>query len=361
MHETSNDTARAADDEAGDDEAGDDAEVDAEYASADEEPRGPRPAAALRDVPWSAWVFVVLSIAYLVWFVRGSNVIANPTAADIVVYALRVIPAMAAILLPAALLARHPDATSRLRTVLFGTILFAAVQGLLLLAEPLEPIFETLSPPSEELPFLVPLSAAYSTLIGLVSAFGLAYIALGLSQARRFEDVSGPLVSLLVPVATVLATIAGVLAVSRLDLGGTPMSPPLAIYLGSSVILGILRVAVWAYLAAVATRGWRAREEPSTGWSLVVLGAWLVLLALALVNLNGLIENEDPTFVTVYGYVVAASYALGHLCLLAAFAVGLPALDEVDEDEVEDDDDLAGVGEVSLDDDGWPIAADPGR
>jgi hypothetical protein len=339
---------------------------DAEDGVAEPEPyeaaRGPHLPDVVGRIPWLAWVFVILAVSYLVWFVRSSNVIANPTAADMVVYVLRIVPAVSAILLPAALLARHPDATSRLRTILFGTILFAVVQALLILAEPLQPVFESLTPASDELPFLVPLAATYSTLIGLVSAFGLAYIALGLSQARRYEDVSGVLVALFVPVATVLATIAGILAVSRLDLGDTPMSPPLAIYLGSSVVLGILRVAVWAYLAAVVTRGWRAGEGPSSGWLLGVLAAGLVLFALALVNLNGLLEVQDDTFVTIYGYVVAASYAIGHLCLLLAFAVGLPELDLLEDDEEAlDAADAADVDEVVLDDDGWPVVGDPGR
>ena len=335
-----------------------DAEHEVEGAKPDEEARGPLLADVVGRIPWLAWAFVLLAVAYLVWFVRSSNVIANPSAADIVVYALSVIPAVSAILLPAALLARHPDATSRLRTILFGTILFAAVQALAVLAEPLQPTFESLTPPSEELPFLVPLAAVYSTLIGLVAAFGLAYVGLGLSQARRYEDVSGVLVTLFVPVATVLATIAGVLAVSRLDLGDTPMSPSLAIFLGSQVVLGILRVAAWAYLAAVVTRGWRAGEAPPSGWVLGVLAAGLVLFALALVNLNGLLDVRDDTLVTLYGYVVAASYALGHVCLLLAFAVGLPELDEV-EDEEEDDIEGADLGEAVLDDDGWPVDADP--
>ena len=169
--------------------------------------------------------------------------------------------------------------------------------------------------------------------------------------------------SLFVPVATVLATIAGVLAVARLDLGDTPMSPPLAIYFGSSVVLGILRVAVWAYLAAVVTRGWRAGEGPSSGWLLGVLAAGLVLFALALVNLSGLLDVQDDTFVTIYGYVVAASYAVGHLCLLLAFAVGLPELDPVAEIDAEalDAADAAQVDEVVLDEDGWPVAGDAGR
>jgi len=303
----------------------------------DEPARGPHLPDVLGRAPWLAWIFVLLAIGYLVWFVRSSNVVANPSASDVVVYILRLIPSLVAILLPAALLARHPDAMRRAPTLLFGTILFAAVQGMLILAEPLQPFFESLTPASEELPFLVPLAAAFSVLIGLVSAFGLVYIGLGLTQARRYEGGSSVAISLIVPVAAILATIAGILSVARLDLGSTPMSPPLAIYLASSVFLGILRVTVWAYLTAVATRGWRAREEPLAGWQMAVLAGALVLVALALVNVNGLLDFYGDTFATAYGYVVSSSYALGHLALLAAFAIGLPSLDPLEDDEEDDD------------------------
>jgi len=332
-----------------------------------DEARGPHLPDAVDRLPWSAWAFVLLGVGYLVWFVRSPNLDPNPTAADLVVAVLRVIPALTAILLPAALLTRHPDATSRLRTVLLGTILFAAVQGLLILSDALQPVFESLTPPTEELPFILPLSATFSTLIGLVSILALASIAFGLSQARRFEDVSGALVSLLVPVASVLATVGGVLAVSRLDLGDTPMSPPLAIYLASSVVVEILQVVVWAYLATVVTRGWRAGEDPTMGWALGVLSAGLVLIALGLVfgnaflvDVNELGDGGNETFVTIYGYAVATAYALGHVFLLSAFAVGLPELDEVEDDEFVESDAIDDDGPI-LDDDGWPVVADPHR
>jgi hypothetical protein len=340
------------------------------HESEGEEARGPHLPDAVDRLPWLAWVFVLLGLGYLIWFVRSPNVVPNPTAADMVVAILRVIPALTAILLPAALLARHPDAARRLRTVLLGTILFAAVQGLLILSEPLQPAFESLTPASEELPFVVPLSATYSAFVGFVTALGLALVALGLSQARRFEDVSGVVVSLFVPVASVLATVGGVLAVSRLDLGDTPMSPPLAIYLASLVVVEIAQVAIWAYFAAVVTRGWRAGEEPTMGWVLGVLAAGLVIAALGLVYVNGFLvdlnelsDGENDAFVTIYGYVVATAYALGHVFLLSAFAAGLPELDEVEDDEddefVESDtsDDRGSV----LDEDGWPVVADPRR
>jgi len=149
----------------------------------------------------------------------------------------------------------------------------------------------------------------------------------------------------------------------RFTVAGSP--PPLAIYLASSVFLGILRVTVWAYLTAVATRGWRAREEPLAGWQMAVLAGALVLVALALVNVNGLLDFYGDTFATAYGYVVSSSYALGHLALLAAFAIGLPSLDPLEDDEEDDDfddeDDLDEEYRDFDDEDGADIESGTGR
>ena len=305
----------------------------------DQEAPGPHPPGTRGRVPWFAWVFILLAIGDLVWYVRTLGLPASPSISDVAVYALQVIPSVAVILLPAALLIRHRDVPSRARTLLFGTILYALVQGLLILTEPLQGFFESVTPASQELPFLVPLAALYSGLISVVTAFGLTYIAVGLSQARRYEDRGRSLTALFVPTAAIFGTVVGVLTVSRLQLGDTPMSPTLAIYLGASVVLGVVRLVVWVYLATVITRGAQAGEDPRAGWRLGMLGAGLVIIALVLVNLNGLLDIQDQAFVTAYRYAIILGYALGHVSLFGAFVVGLPASDEFDDDKDEFDDD----------------------
>ena len=315
--------------------------------------RGPHLPDVLGRMPWLAWVFVLLAIGDIASYVRNLNVPAGSSIADFAIYVLQVIPSVAVILLPAALLARHPDAMSRARTLLFGTILYAVVQGMLLLSEPLQGFFETLTPPSAELPFLVPMAAVYNGLISVVAAFGLAYMAVGLSQARRFEDRRRSVTILFVPVAAVFGTVVGVLTVSGLDLGDLQMSPTLGIYLGTSVVLGVVRIVAWAYLATAATRGWLASEDPAKGWGLGAVGAGFVVFALVLVNLNGLLAIQDATFATVYRYLIVIAYAFGHIGLLLAFALGLPALgwsDDEDEDDDFDDDDDEFDDDVEFDD-----------
>ena len=76
----------------------------------------------------------------LVWFIVNADSAQITSLVDAVFYGLQVFPAVAAILFPAALLARHPDAATRAPVLLLGTILFALVQLLLLLATPLAPV-----------------------------------------------------------------------------------------------------------------------------------------------------------------------------------------------------------------------------
>jgi hypothetical protein len=282
---------------------------------------------------WPALIFVVLALLDLAWYVVSSGVFVNPTPGDLLVHVLRVTPGLAAILLPAALIARHPDVGRQIPALLAGAILFAAVQGLILVADPLQPLFATITPASEDLPSIVPSAAIYELIVAFVSAAGLGLFGFGLTQARRFADRGTAGVGLLVPAAAVLATIAGVAGLTQLDLTGVSVTPGVLVYLVSSVVLGIVRVVAWAFLAAVTIRGWRAGEAPLTGWWLAVLGTGLVLLALAMLNVRNVIDVTDASVDEIYGYIEATAYAAGNLCLLVAVAVGLPAIDRDGIDE----------------------------
>ena len=349
-------------------EAGTEPETDAET-DAETEPdggpaaRGPHLPDALTGAYWLAWVFVLLAVGDVIWYVNNVKLQADPAIADVAIWVLQLLPGVASILLPAVLIARHSDAFSRARTLLFGMILYAAVQGLLIVSQPLQGFFESVTPPSADLPNLVPLSAIYNGFVALVAAFGLLYIAVGLSQARRYEDRGRRVTAFIVPIAAIFGTVVGVLAVSRIQLGDTPWSPTLAIYLGASVILGILRITVWAYLTTALIRGLVAGEEPRGGWLLGVIGGTLVVLALVLVNLSGVVDITDQTLSTLYGYVIVLSYSLGHVGLLAAFALGLPSLEGLEEDDeddedydddYEDEDDFDDEEEFEHDDEGEP-------
>ncbi|MBA3235268.1 MAG: hypothetical protein H0T59_04625, partial [Chloroflexi bacterium] len=76
---------------------------------------------------WMAWLFVAFALVDVAWFVVGATFTTNPSPTDLLAYVLQVVPALAAVLLPAALLARHPDAPSRLPILVVGTMLLALV------------------------------------------------------------------------------------------------------------------------------------------------------------------------------------------------------------------------------------------
>jgi hypothetical protein len=280
---------------------------------------------------WLALLFVAFALLDLAWWVVNAHFDANPSLLDIATYGLQIVPSVAGVLFPAALLFRHPDAITRART-----IMFALGEALLILTTPLEPFFESVSPPSVDNPGLVPLAAVYNGLISVVFAAALLAMAVGLSRARFYEDRSGPLTMLFVPVVTIFGTILGVLTAASGNLDGVTLSAGLVIYIGSSVFFGVLRIVVWAYLLVSLWRGWRAGEDPGRGWLLGTLGAAFVVLTLILLNLGGLLDPQNQAFNTIYGYITVISYGIGHVLLLVAFLARLPALD-VEEDEPEEE------------------------
>ena len=281
-----------------------------------------------------AWVFILLALGDLVWFIVNAGSAQMTSMADYAFYGFQILPAVAAVLFPAALLARHPDAATRMPVLLLGTSLFALVQLLLILATPLAPSFEAATPATDDVPF-VAMAELYNALTLTVAALGLAFIARGLSLARQFEDRNGPWIDWLVPAATAFATVFGIVGATRLELGSS-VPPLVSVYIGSSVLLGILRVGAWAYVLASSWRGALAGEEPSTGWRLAALGGGIILFALVLVNVVGLITVPEAWMIDAYQWIVVIAYALGHLCLLVAFTIGLPSLDPVDDDDLDD-------------------------
>ena len=154
------------------------------------EPRVPGGPLAIGGLHPLAWVFILLALVDLVWFIVNADTTEMTTPGDFLFYGLQILPAVAAVLFPAALLARHPGAARRAPVLLLGTVLFAIVQLLLILATPLAPAFEAASPASPEVPF-VAMAELYNGLTLAVAALGLGFIARGLSLARFDEDQTG--------------------------------------------------------------------------------------------------------------------------------------------------------------------------
>ena len=298
-----------------------------------EEPRGPHLPDALAGIPWLAWVFIALAIGEIFWLVDNARLGPSPSVELVVSFVLNAISSVAVVLLPAALLSRHPEATARARTLLFGTVLFAAVEGLQILSQVLQPFLESLIPADPELPFIVPLVVIYGALVSLVGSFGLAYIAVGLSQARRWEGHRGIPTALVLLIVGAVGLGSGTVAIAQIQLGETLWSPTLALYFGSTVILRTLFVVAWTAVAVTAGAGARAGEDPNPGWRLAAAGGWMVVGALAIATASGLIlDRRIQDWFTAIQYSITILFTAGYLGLLVAFFVGLPSLDEVEGD-----------------------------
>jgi hypothetical protein len=287
----------------------------------------------LRRFDIRPWAFVLLAIVdVLINTARYNEQPHDLSLNTILSFGLGLIPSIVACLLPAALLVRHPDAWSRGRPLVVGTTLLAVAVVLQLLELPLSPVFQTLTPPADDGLSIVPLSVAYNALYTMVTALGLVDIGLGLTQARRYEDRRS------IPTGWIVLAIAGLATAIRfwtvltLDFTGTPLTPVFLSYIVSFLLLGLITVGSWAYLTVSATGGAIIGESPRVGWRLASAGGWIVLLTFGIITVEGLIQPADENVVGVVVWITSILLAAGHLCLLAAFAAGLPELDDLDDD-----------------------------
>ena len=315
-----------------------------------DEPRGPHLPEAPAGIQRGALVFVALALGEVVWLVANAGLGPAPSVEMVVLFGLGVVPSAVVILLPAALLIRHPDAASRARTLLFGTVLFAAVEGLQILSQVLQPFLESLIPADPALPFIMPMAVIYGAIVSLVSSFGLAYIAVGLSQARRWEGDRGIPTAFVLMVVGAAALGSGIVATAQIQLGETPWSPILALYFGSTVVLRTLFVVAWAAVAVTAGAGARAGEDPDRGWWLAAVAGWVVVGALAIATVSGLIQDPRiQDWSTGIRYTITILFAAGYLGVLASFVIGLPSLAEAEAEPEADDADPAAETEVPAD------------
>ena len=303
-------------------------------------PRGPHLPGVLRVLPTLAWLFVVLAVVRLGWGLREAGFSSTIDPWHVGQVVLFEMPSVVSILLAAALLARHRDAPARLRTLFLGMVLLAVVEGLRVLGAPLEPVFEQLTPADPSVTFLVPSAIVYQVAINLLNALAVAVLAQGLLRARRYEDQAGswPISAILAGLVVVVA-VTGVVSVSRLPAEQLPLTVSVVTYIVSTVVLNVVSAGAFAYLAATATAGARVPEDPGRGWRAGALGGWLVIGSLAALGIAGLVEATPDTGDLMNDVVlgIEAVFSLGFLALLAAFVLGVPALEPLGDEDGADD------------------------
>ncbi len=290
-----------------------------------EEPRSPHLPDRLTSM--TPWVLpFVLVAAYQVWLMWDGQ----PTEGNLAgrlgywVDALRFqFMAIAPVLFGVALFIRHPDARSRLPQVATGAFALLLQQVMRLLEPTLSPVFVALTPESNELSFYSPAAEAYGLLTTVVGVFGIAWLARGLSAARRFEDAVR-----VTPIAILL--VAGAVGSSALSLmaliGVEVFGPPVLI--AGTVLVNLLATLAWAYLFVVALSGWLAREEPRVAWALAAVGAGLALTLRLVAPVMEFVPAPQDLLIRAID-LLALGALIGFVLLVVAFAMGLPSTESV--------------------------------
>ena len=286
------------------------------------EPRGPHLPDAIARIPLGVWPFVALAIleAYGEWVQLRSLQFGHPI--DYVEALISTVGALAVPLIGAALFLRHPSAHRTLPSITVGVALLAAVTVVDALRVP---IFEGILRSDLDYETSILAGTVYSVVQALIRVFALTYLAIGLEDARWFEDrthASGVRVVLLVAAL-------GAPAITAFVVWPWPAEQvvPTLLSLAGQVATNL----AWTYLAWVAFRGWAAGDEPNLGWglaALVAIGNVAITALAALLNLVvwaiGPTESQVPVVLEAFRVLIALLGVLW-VVLFVAFWLGLPA------------------------------------
>ena len=240
---------------------------------------------------------------------------------------LRGIPTAVAFLIPAALFLRHRGAWQTDRLLVVGTVLFGVVELLQFASAGVTGWFDSVIPPDPTSVLPSPLNVTYNVVVGLIGALAPAATGRGLLAARAYEDGRGARWWwLLVAFLTLVAGVTNILLLVNLSLD-IPDSAVLAYFWLTvlTVVVSLVSVFGWAYLAGVTLVGWRSQEEPGAGWGVGALASGVVLAGLAASGLVAAISVFGPALPDQLSLTFLGAFALGYLLLIVAFFAGLPA------------------------------------
>ncbi len=262
------------------------------------------------------------------WATYQSRTTPAWTPETIVGLVLDLLPVVCPVLLPAALLLRHPDAPRVARPLFFGTLMIAAAPFLQLAEPGLEAWFATLTPPPEDLEWFVPSGIVFGYVSSLIGMIGVLSVALGLSKARHWAYRSNARAAgfaiLGIGLVTALATI---VSFTQTDLTEIEMTGALWAYLIASVVVSVITILTWSYLAMTLVRCALSGEEPGLGWLTAALGTCLIVATFAIGAWANIVQTSNEALNNVIFWVSNGTYSLGYLALFLGFVLGMPSLE----------------------------------
>lgn len=290
-----------------------------------EEPRGPHlPDAMTRQSRW-VWPFLALA-AFQAWLVVDQvRATAFPALGETILRLMAGVPGVVAPLLGAAFFARHPDGWTAHRAVAIAVTLLAIERLLRSIAGAVDQSFASLGGLEDGASPSMLFSTVYGVLVTVIGIGGLAYLWVGLTDARRYADVPGTrplrlLVLASVPL-TVVLSLAGLATLSAAA-SGFPLD---------SQVVPLATLAISLLAAAVVTAelvaGWRAGERPALAWRLAATGGLLTIAATIATGVLTLVGPGLSDFFVAYLWANVVLTLASSLLWLAAFALGLPSDD----------------------------------
>jgi hypothetical protein len=306
-----------------------------------EEARGPHlPDPMTRtaaSVPLLAWLFLVIAVLLALSSIADRSLSPSGIAGG----AMDAIRAAAPALFGAGLFFRHPRAVRTDPQLVFGIVLLGVAGGWSILQRWLGP--ELLYSADDFSP--TPFALGLFTLAVSLGLFGIGYIALGLADARAYEDAPGTsrgtrmiILVVALSIVTELALGARSFVQGGVESGGLTLAANLI-----ALAYQVLLLAAWGFLAATALVGARSSERPTRAWRSAALGALLVLAyhvlyAVASVWFTAFpVTDGNADVLNIAFWGLSAIQTLGYLALIAAFFLGLPGVDET-EPETDGDD-----------------------
>ncbi len=291
-----------------------------------EEPRPPHLPDRLSSI--SLWVMPFLLVAVLqVWLFS----ISGPRADSLDWLSARYgVTGLLGSLVGLALFLRHPDARRTLPQIASGAFLLLLQQVMVLLEPAMGPILRRLTEPSGDLfSSISPVHEAFLTFTSIMGIFGIAFIASGLSAARRYADMDAPRgLAAALTIMAAASTAPSILWITMMEFGD---SPEMVVINAVSLVVRLFETVAVAYLFVVSLTGWLGLEAPRSGWRLATVGAGLILLQLLLAPFVWAPPVSQAAAVVRLAFM-AVGGVVGWVLLVVAFALGFPSTASVAEE-----------------------------